>query len=353
MKKEIMCGGIKIGGNAPISIQSMTNTKTVDTKTTIVQINNLVEEGCQIVRLAVNDLEAAESLKEIRKKITNIPLVADIHFDYRLAIEAIKNGIDKIRINPGNIGDDERVKAVVNAAKERNIPIRVGINGGSLEKDILQKHGKANAEALVESALRNIHLIEKYGYDKIVVSVKSSNVNVNYEAYKLLFEKTEYPLHIGLTEAGYSTSGIVKSSVALGALLLEGIGNTIRVSLTGDPVKEISVAKEILYAAGKRKPAVEIISCPTCGRTHGDLEKYVKMLEKEIKDKEKFFANKEPITIAVMGCEVNGPGEAKEATYGIAYGKNVALIFEKGLPIHKVKEEEGIKELVKVLCQTG
>ncbi len=348
MTKEILCRDIKIGNGNPISIQSMTNTKTSNVKDTLEQINQLKEEGCQIIRMAINTMEAAEAITEIRKKV-DLPLVGDVHFDYKLALAAIKNGVDKIRINPGNIGSEERLMAVVEAAKERNIPIRVGINGGSLEKDILAKYGQVSPEALTESALRNIALIEKYNYDQIVVSVKSSNVTTNFEAYKLLSNSTEYPLHIGLTEAGYSTSGIIKSSVALGGLILDGIGDTMRVSLTGNPVEEIKIAKEILYATGQRKPLIEVISCPTCGRTHGDLEKYVKLMDKVIKDNtlEKFV--KEPINIAIMGCEVNGPGEAKEATYGVAYGKGVALIFRKGRSIAKVDEEEGIFTLIDII----
>ncbi len=351
MTKEIICRDIKIGNGNPISIQSMTNTKTSNVKATLEQIRQLHEEGCQIIRVAINTMEAAEALTEIRKKV-DLPLVGDVHFDYRLAIAAIKNGVDKIRINPGNIGSEEKVKAVVEAAKERKVPIRVGINGGSLEKDILSKFGGVSPEALTESAIRNINLIEKYNYDQIVVSVKSSNVLTNVKAYRLLSKKTDYPLHIGLTEAGYSTSGIIKSSVALGGLILDGIGDTMRVSLTGNPVEEIKIAKEILYATGSRKALIEVISCPTCGRTHGDLEKYVKLIYKKIEEQNLIEQIIEPISVAVMGCEVNGPGEAKEATYGVAYGKDVALVFQKGKVVSKVKEEEGIQTLIDTITKS-
>ena len=350
MTKEVICRDIRIGGDSPISIQSMTNTQTANFAATIEQINRLKDAGCQIFRMAINDVEAAEALRIIRKAV-DVPLVADIHFDYRLAIESMKNGVDKIRINPGNIGDKNRVKAVVDVAKERNIPIRIGINGGSLERDILKKYGEVTPEALVESAIRNVEIVENLNYDNLVISVKSSNVLMNHQAYRLLSKKTEYPLHIGLTEAGYSTSGIIKSSVALGSLLMEGIGDTMRVSLTGDPVQEIKVAKEILYASGKRKAPIEVISCPTCGRTHGDLEKYVKQLNKAIEQKNHLFVQRKPFTIAIMGCEVNGPGEAKEATYGIAYGKKVAVIFKKGKPAKKVKEEEAIDNLIDMIVE--
>ncbi len=346
MTKEILCRNIRIGGDTPISIQSMTNTNTCDAAETIAQIKRLKDAGCQIVRLAINNQEAVEALSKIRKEI-DMPLVGDIHFDYRLALGAMENGIDKIRINPGNISEKDKLEKIVKKAKERKVPIRVGINGGSLEKEILKKHGSITPKALVESAMKNISLVENFDYDQIVVSVKSSNVLVNYESYKLLSKATDYPLHIGLTEAGYSMPGIIKSSVAIGSLLLDGIGDTIRISLTGDPVQEIEVAKEILYASGKRKAPLEIISCPTCGRTHGKLEKYVEELN--LKIKEKNFVPQNPTTVAVMGCEVNGPGEAKEATYGIAYGNKVALLFEKGKIKEKVKEEEAIEKLLELL----
>ncbi len=344
LTKSIKIRDISIGAGAPISIQSMTNTDTRDVRSTLRQIEELQDVGCQIIRLAVNNMDAAEAFGEIRKK-TEMPLVADIHFDYRLAIAAIKNGADKIRINPGNIGSQDRVKAVVDAAKERGVPIRVGINGGSLEKEIWQKYGGVTSEGIVESALNNIALVEKFGFNDIVVSVKSSNINMNIEGYRLLSKQTTYPLHIGLTEAGYSLKGIVKSSVAMGSLLLDGIGDTLRVSLTGNPVEEIPVAKEILFASGSIKAEVDIISCPTCGRTHGDLEKYVKILGARSKELE----GKGNITVAVMGCEVNGPGEAREATYGAAFGKGIALLFKKGEPVMKVKEEHAIDKLIEMI----
>ncbi|MFA5527250.1 MAG: flavodoxin-dependent (E)-4-hydroxy-3-methylbut-2-enyl-diphosphate synthase [Peptostreptococcales bacterium] len=332
--KEIICGGLKIGGGAPLSIQSMTNTDTRDSDATVGQILELEKAGCQIIRLAIVDETAAQALREIKKRI-HIPMVADIHFDYRLAIASIENGADKIRINPGNIGGYDRVKAVVDKAKEYQIPIRIGVNSGSLPKDLLRKYKGVCAEALVESALREINLIEGMGYTNLVISLKSSSVKMNYDAHKIIAEKMDYPLHIGITESGTIDSGKIKSAVGIGALLLEGIGDTLRVSLTGNPLEEIRTALEILKAAEIRKEGINIISCPTCGRTHGHLEKLALSIENRLKG----LDIKEPITVAIMGCEVNGPGEAREADIGIACGKNKILLFKKGEIIESLHEE--------------
>ncbi len=333
LSKEINIGGVVIGGGKPIAIQSMTNTKTEDVKATVAQIKALEEAGCEIIRCAVPTMEAALALKDIKSKI-NIPLVADIHFDYRLAIAAIESGADKIRINPGNIGDEERVKAVVEKAKERNIPIRVGVNSGSLEKYILEKYGHVTAEGIVESALDKVKMIEKYDYDNIVISIKSSDVLLSVKAHELIADKTPYPLHVGITESGTVYTGSIKSAVGLGIILYEGIGDTIRVSLTGDPVKEIDAAKEILKALKLRKSGVEIVSCPTCGRTQIDLIGLAEKVQELVKN---YDYN---IKVAVMGCVVNGPGEAKEAELGIAGGAGCGLIFKKGEIIKKVSEED-------------
>lgn len=325
------------GGN-PILIQSMTNTKTEDVQSTVEQINKLAKAGCDIVRCAVPNMEAAEALKEIKKHI-NIPLVADIHFDYRLAIAAIENGADKIRINPGNIGSDDRLRAVVNAAKERNIPIRVGVNSGSLEKEILAKYGHVTAEGLVESALNNVKRIEDMGYDNLVISIKSSDVLMCIKAHELIAEQSNYPLHVGITEAGTINAGNIKSSVGLGIILYEGIGDTIRVSLTGDPVEEVKTAKLILKTLGYRKGGIDIVSCPTCGRTQIDLIKLAGEVEEMAAD---FDLD---IKIAVMGCVVNGPGEAKEADIGIAGGNGVGVLIKKGEIIRRVPENELLSAL--------
>ncbi|CDF57945.1 flavodoxin-dependent (E)-4-hydroxy-3-methylbut-2-enyl-diphosphate synthase [Thermobrachium celere] len=337
--KKIKVGNIFVGGDAPITVQSMTNTDTRDVKSTVNQIKQLEKEGCEIIRVAVPDMEAVDAIKEIIKQI-KIPLVADIHFDYRLAIKSLENGVNALRINPGNIGDENKVKEVVNAAKYYGVPIRVGVNSGSLEKELLEKYKRPCPQALVESALKNVEILEKYGFYDIVLSVKSSNVVEMVESYRLLSKNTDYPLHVGVTEAGTKFSGTVKSSIGIGALLLDGIGDTIRVSLTDDPVEEVRLGKEILQACGVRKFGVEIISCPTCGRTAIDLIGLANKIEKELK-----HINK-PIKVAVMGCVVNGPGEAKEADIGIAGGKNEALIFKKGEIIKKVKEENIIEELI-------
>lgn len=340
--KVIKIRDIKIGGGNPVVIQSMTNTPTWDIEKTVEQIKKLEKVGCQLVRVTVNTKEAAEAIKEIKKKVT-IPLVADIHFDYRLAILAIENGIDKLRINPGNIGDDEKIKEVVLKAKEKNIPIRIGVNSGSIEKHILEKYGKVTSEGMVESAFYHIKLLEKYGFYDIVVSLKASNVKMMVEAYRKLASMCSYPLHLGVTEAGTAFQGTVKSSIGIGSLLLDGIGDTIRVSLTEDPVEEIKVAKEILKVTGLRDEGTEIISCPTCGRTEIDLIKLAHEVEDYFKDYDK------KIKIAVMGCIVNGPGEAKEADYGVAGGKGVGVLFKKGEIVKKVAEENILEELKKMI----
>jgi (E)-4-hydroxy-3-methylbut-2-enyl-diphosphate synthase len=337
--KKIRVGNICIGGDAPVTIQSMTNTDTRDAASTVNQILSLEKAGCEIIRVAVPDMQAAEAIKDIKKEIS-IPLVADIHFDYRLALKSIENGVDALRINPGNIGSESKIKEVVKAAMEYEIPIRIGVNAGSLEKDLLEKYERPCAEALVESALRHASLLEKNGFYNIVLSVKSSNVIENISSYRLLSDKTDYPLHLGVTEAGTIFSGTVKSSVGIGTLLSEGIGDTIRVSLTDDPLQEIKVGKEILKACGLRKGGIEIISCPTCGRTSIDLIGIAKKAEEALKDIDK------TIKVAIMGCVVNGPGEAREADIGIAGGKGEGIIFKKGQILKKVSEEKLLSELI-------
>ena len=331
--KEIHIGNRVIGHGNPILIQSMTNTKTEDIKATIEQIHRLETAGCEIVRSTVPTLEAAKAIKEIKKEIS-IPLVADIHFDYKMAVAAIENGADKVRINPGNIGTDDKLLEVVKAEKERNIPIRVGVNSGSMEKDLIEKYGGVTAQGLVESALRNVQRIEDMGYDNLVVSLKSTNVLMCVEAHKNIAGKIPYPLHVGITESGTAFSGNLKSGVGLGMILSEGIGDTIRVSLTGDVVDEVRAARIILRTLGLRKEGIEVISCPTCGRTNIDLISLATKVEE--------LAEKYPLNIklAVMGCAVNGPGEAKEADLGVAGGKNEGLLFKKGEIIKKVPESE-------------
>ncbi|TCT15062.1 4-hydroxy-3-methylbut-2-en-1-yl diphosphate synthase [Natranaerovirga pectinivora] len=336
--KIIQIGNKKIGGNNPILIQSMTNTKTEDIESTVNQIHRLEKVGCDIIRVAVPNEEAATALKTIKEQI-NIPLVADIHFDYRLAIKSIENGADKIRINPGNIGTRDRVEEIVKLSKERNIPMRVGVNSGSLEKELLIKYGKVTAEAIVESALKKITMIEEMNYDNIVVSIKSSDVLMSIKAHELIVKEMNYPLHIGITEAGTIMGGTVKSSIGTGIILYKGIGDTIRVSLTGDPVEEIKVAKHILSTLGLRKNSVELISCPTCGRTEINLIELASKVETLVENLNK------SVKIAVMGCVVNGPGEAREADLGIAGGKGEGLIFKKGQIIKKVKECELLSAL--------
>ena len=331
--KVVQIGKRQIGGGNPILIQSMCNTKTEDVKATVEQILALEHAGCDIIRVAVPTMEAAAALTEIKRQI-HIPLVADIHFDYRLAIAAIECGADKIRINPGNIGAKERVQAVVDKAKEYNVPIRVGVNSGSLEKHLLEKYGGVTAEGIVESALDKVHLIESMGYDNLVVSIKSSDVLTCVKAHELIAKECPYPLHVGITESGTVYSGNVKSSVGLGIILHEGIGNTIRVSLTGDPVEEIRTAKLILKTLGLRKGGIEVVSCPTCGRTRINLIKLANQVEEMVADIPL------DIKVAVMGCVVNGPGEAKEADIGIAGGIGEGLLIKKGEIVKKVKEEE-------------
>ena len=333
LTKEIRIGDRVIGGSYPILIQSMTNTKTQDVDATVEQILRLEEAGCEIVRCTVPDMEAAKAIGEIKKRI-HIPLVADIHFDYRLAIAAMENGADKIRINPGNIGSDERVRAVVEKAKEYHVPIRVGVNSGSLEKKYIEKYNGVTAEGLVESALEKVAMIEQFGYDQLVISIKSSDVMMCVKAHELIADKTPYPLHVGITEAGTIISGNIKSSIGLALILNQGIGNTIRVSLTGDPVEEIRSAKIILKTLGIRKGGAEIVSCPTCGRTQIDLIGLANKVETMVQDIPL------DIKVAVMGCVVNGPGEAKEADIGIAGGVGVGLLIKHGEIIKKVPEEE-------------
>ena len=332
-------GGVKIGGGNPVSIQSMCNTDTRDVASTVGQIKALEEAGCEIIRVAVPDMTAAEAIADIKKQI-NIPLVADIHFDYKLALECIKNGVDKVRINPGNIGSRDRVKLVADAAKANGIPIRIGVNGGSLEKELVAKYGGATADALVESALGHIEILDDLNFTDIVVSIKISNVPVMLEAYRKFSGICDIPLHIGVTESGTERMGTVKSSVGIGALLSEGIGDTMRVSLTADPVKEICLAKDILSVLGMREDKVEFVSCPTCGRTQVDLINIANEVEKNLQN-----VNKK-IKVAVMGCAVNGPGEARDADIGLAGGKGECLLFKKGKPFKKVPEKIAVQELL-------
>ena len=362
MKKQVKVGDIYIGGGAPVSIQSMCNTRTSDAKASIAQVKRLEEAGCEIVRLTVPDYDAVEGFREV-KRHANIPVVADIHFDYRMAIAAMDAGADKIRINPGNIGSEEKVKAVVDKAKACRIPIRVGVNGGSLEKDILAKHGRVTAEGLAESALRNVALLEKYEFEDIVISLKSSDVQMNYNAYRIVDQQSDYPLHIGVTEAGTPSRGKIKSAAGVGALLLAGIGDTLRISLTADPVEEVYFARELLAAIGMRSNGPNVVSCPTCGRTEVDLEKIATEVERRLADLyrteqragqtggQSVGSSVGDLTIAVMGCAVNGPGEAKGADFGVACGKGEGLLFAKGEIIKKVKEDEIVDELLKLIQQ--
>ena len=336
--REIQIGNVKIGGDHPIAIQSMTNTKTQDVEATVAQILRLEEAGCEIVRCTVPDMEAAGALAEIKKRI-HIPLVADIHFDYRMAIAAMENGADKIRINPGNIGSAENLKAVVEAAKERQIPIRVGVNSGSLEKELLQKYHGVTAEGLVESALDKVHMIEEQGYENLVISIKSSDVLMCVRAHELIASQTDYPLHVGITEAGTVYSGNIKSAIGLGLILYQGIGDTIRVSLTGDPVEEIKSAKQILRTLGLRKGGIEVVSCPTCGRTSIDLISLASQVETLVTNYPL------DIKVAVMGCVVNGPGEAREADLGICGGKGEGLVIKHGEIIERVPEDQILNAL--------
>lgn len=344
--KVVQIGDVKIGGGNRIAIQSMTNTKTEDVEATVTQILALEAAGCEIVRCTVPTMEAAKAIKEIKKQI-HIPLVADIHFDYRMAIAAIENGADKIRINPGNIGDLDRVKAVVDKAKEYNVPIRIGVNSGSLEKHLVEKYNGVTAEGIVESALDKVKIVEDLGYDNLVVSIKSSDVMMCVKAHDILAEQCKYPLHVGITESGTLWSGNIKSSLGLGMILSKGIGDTIRVSLTGDPVEEIKTAKLVLKTLGLRKGGIEVVSCPTCGRTQIDLIGLANQVETLVADIPL------DIKVAVMGCVVNGPGEAKEADIGIAGGKGEGLIIKKGEVIKKVKEEELLETLREELLNWG
>lgn len=344
MSRVVKVGNFLIGGGNPVVIQSMTNTTTSNVEATVAQIKKLESAGCQMVRMTINNEEAAKAIGEIKKRV-NIPLCADIHFDYKLALLAIENGIDKLRINPGNIGSDENIKAVVEKAKERNIPIRIGVNSGSIEKHILEKYGKPTADGMVESAMYHINLLEKNGFEDIVISLKASNVKMMVDAYRKISKLVDYPLHLGVTEAGTAFQGTVKSAIGIGSLLVDGIGDTIRVSLTEDPVEEIKVAKEILKVLGLIDTGVEIVSCPTCGRTEIDLIGLAKKVEKE------FENEKRKIKIAVMGCIVNGPGEAREADYGVAGGKGVGVLFKKGQVVKKVDESEILIELKKLIME--
>lgn len=337
--KVIKVGEVCIGGDNPIAIQSMANTDTRDVEATVNQIKSLEEVGCEIVRVAIPDMQAAQAVKSIRERI-HIPLVADIHFDYRLALEVLNSGIDKLRINPGNIGDENRVRQVVDLAKERKVPIRIGVNSGSLEQEFLDKYNGVSPIGLVESAIKHIQILEKYDFYDTVVSIKSSNVPFSIEAHELLSNKVDYPIHVGITEAGTLWSGAMKSAVGIGAILSRGIGDTIRVSLTGDPVEEIKCAKEILKDLRLRSFGVEFTSCPTCGRTEIDLIAIANEVEKRCQNLKK------NIRVAVMGCVVNGPGEAKEADIGIAGGKGVGLIFKKGKILKKVPESQLVEALI-------
>ena len=339
MTRQIIVGGVPIGGGAPVAIQSMLNTRTTDVAGSLEQIRKLHPAGCQIVRLAVQHMEAARGFAEIARE-SPLPLVADIHFDYKLAIAAAEGGASKIRINPGNIGGEDRVKAVVDVCKARNIPIRIGVNGGSLDKKLLEKYGHPTAEALVESAFEHIALLEKFDFHDTCVSMKSSTVPTMVAACRLFRSRCDYPLHIGVTETGPVKQGLMKSAMGIGALLLDGIGDTIRVSLTDDPVEEVYAAKDILKAAGLRKEGVNIISCPTCGRTRIDLIGLVNKVDEALRDCEK------PITVAVMGCVVNGPGEAREADIGIAGGDGWGMIFEKGEQVEKLPYNELLPALL-------
>ena len=344
MTRQIQVGNVLIGGGAPVVIQSMLNTRTTDVAGSLAQIDALKAAGCQIARLAVPNMESARTFAEICKE-SPLPLVADIHFDYKLAIAAAEGGASKIRINPGNIGGEDRVKAVVDVCKDRHIPIRIGVNGGSLDKRLLEKYGHPTAEALVESAFEHLELLEKYGFYDTCLSMKSSTVPTMVQACRLFRSKCDYPLHIGVTETGPVKQGLIKSAMGIGALLLDGIGDTIRVSLTDDPVEEVYAAKDILKAAGLRKEGVNIVSCPTCGRTRIDLIGLVNQVDEALKDCEK------PITVAVMGCVVNGPGEAREADIGIAGGDGWGMIFEKGEQVEKLPYEQLLPALLKRIEQ--
>ena len=342
MTRQICVGGVKIGGGAPVSIQSMTNTPTHDVEATLAQIQALTAAGCEIVRLAVPDMAAARAIGAI-KAGSSVPLVADIHFDYRLALEAVRQGIDKVRINPGNIGAPERVKAVAEACMDRSIPIRIGVNGGSLEKRLLEQYGGPTPEALVESGLRQAQMLEQFGFHDICISLKSSSVSTTMKAYRLMSERCDYPLHLGVTEAGTPELGVIKSAAGIGGLLALGIGDTFRVTLAADPVEEIFSAKKILKAVGLRREGPELIACPTCGRTKIDLIPMARRVEDLLRQVDK------PITVAVMGCVVNGPGEARHADVGIAGGQGEGVLFQKGQVVARVPEDRLVDELMKLI----
>lgn len=342
MTKQILIGGVPVGGNAPIPIQSMCNTRTDDVAATVAQIKRLEAAGCEIIRVAVPDMAAARAVGAIREQIS-IPLVVDIHFDYRLALEAVAAGADKVRINPGNIGAPERVKAVAQACRVRGVPIRIGVNGGSLEKPLLAKYGGVTPEALVESAFGHIELLHRYDFDDICVSLKSSDVRTTMAAYRLMSEKSDYPLHLGVTETGTLRMGTIKSAIGIGGLLSFGIGDTIRVSLSADPVEEVSAARDILKALGIRRDGPNLISCPTCGRTRIDLIRLAQEVEQRLEHVQK------PLTVAVMGCVVNGPGEAASADVGIAGGDGVGLLFRKGEIVKKVPQDQLVDELFSLI----
>ena len=339
MSKQIHVGAVAVGGGAPVSIQSMCNTPTQDVERTVSQILRLEQAGCQIIRVAVPDMDAARAIGPIRRRI-HIPLVADIHFDYRLALECVRQGVDKIRINPGNIGSAEKVRAVADACRDRGIPIRIGVNGGSLERELLQKYGGVTAQALVDSALGHVRLLNDCNFDDICISVKCSHVPVNMAAYHMLHEQTHYPLHLGVTEAGTPDMGVLKSAIGIGGLLCQGIGDTIRVSLTADPEEEVRAALDILSAAGLRKTGPDLISCPTCGRTRYDMIPIAREVERRLQGCTK------PITVAVMGCVVNGPGEARAADVGIAGGDGEGLLFRHGEILRKVPQDKLVDALM-------
>ena len=350
MSRKVYCGDVAIGGGAPVSIQSMTNVDTRDTDALVRQISELADAGCQIVRCAIPDMEAAESFGRA-KKLVRVPLVADIHFDYRLAIAAIENGADKIRINPGNIGSIDRVKAVVDKAREHDIPIRVGVNSGSLQKDLIEKYGGVTADALAESGAAMVRYIEDLGYDKLVVSIKSSNVKMNYDAHMKLKDLTDAAIHAGITESGTPRNGELKSAIGIGALLLAGIGDTMRVSLTADPVNEVLFARRILETIGMREKAIDVVSCPTCGRTEIDLIGLANEAEDRLMPiaAARAKAGRRPLKVAVMGCAVNGPGESREADYGIAGGHGEGLVFRRGEIIEKVAEDRLVDRLIELV----
>ena len=338
--KQISVGKLKMGGDAPISIQSMLNTPAEDFEKSVEQAKRLEAAGCEIIRAAIPNMESVKLIVHLKNAVS-VPIVADIHFDYRLALEAVAAGVDKVRINPGNIGDEDRVRQVVQSCKQHNVPIRVGVNSGSLEKHILAKYGHPTAQAMVDSALYHTSLIEKFDYDQIAISIKSSNVQTMIEAYRLAAQQCDYPLHLGVTEAGTARMGLIKSAVGIGSLLCDGIGDTIRVSLTDDPVNEVYAARDILKSIGLRKEGITFVSCPTCGRTKIDLIGLAQQVEEQLKD------CKANLTVAVMGCAVNGPGEAREADIGISGGDGCAILFQKGEIIRKIPEDQVVEELVR------